>query len=51
VTVRAVPTPFSPLLANVFLHDVLDTWFETVVRAHCRGHVVLYRYADDVRRS
>jgi RNA-directed DNA polymerase len=26
---------------------VLDTWFETVVKAHCRGQVVLYRYADD----
>src|SRR6266699_1263388 len=38
----------SPLLANVYLHEVLDTWFETVVQAHCRGKVVLYRYADDV---
>ena len=37
----------SPLLANVYLHEVLDTWFETVVKAHCRGRVVLYRYADD----
>ena len=38
----------SPLLANVYLHEVLDTWCETVVQAHCRGKVVLYRYADDV---
>jgi RNA-directed DNA polymerase len=38
----------SPLLANVYLHEVLDTWFETVVKAHCRGQVVLYRYADAV---
>jgi RNA-directed DNA polymerase len=37
----------SPLLANVYLHEVLDTWFETAVKAHCRGKVVLYRYADD----
>ena len=37
----------SPLLANVYVHEVLDTWFETVVQAHCRGKVVLYRYADD----
>ena len=37
----------SPLLANVYLHEVLDTWFEMVVKAHCRGQVVLYRYADD----
>jgi retron-type reverse transcriptase len=33
----------SPLLANVYLHDVLDTWFETVVKVHCRGRVVLGR--------
>jgi hypothetical protein len=38
----------SPLVANVYLHEVLDTWCETVVQAHCRGQVVLYRYADDV---
>ena len=37
----------SPLLANVYLHEVLDTWFAIVVKAHCRGQVVLYRYADD----
>ena len=37
----------SPLLANVYLHEVLDTWFAEVVRAHCRGKVVMYRYADD----
>ena len=37
----------SPLLANVYLHEVLDTWFVEVVTAHCRGKVVLYRYADD----
>ena len=40
----------SPLLANAYVHAVLDTWFETVVTAPCRGQVVLYRYADDVRR-
>ena len=43
-----VGSVLSPLLANVYLHEVLDTWFETVVQAHCRGKVVLYRYADDV---
>lgn len=37
----------SPILANVYLHEVLDAWFATVVKAHCRGKVVLYRYADD----
>jgi group II intron reverse transcriptase/maturase len=37
----------SPLLANAYLHEVLDTWFATVVTAHCRGQVILIRYADD----
>lgn len=31
----------SPLVANGYLHAVLDTWWETVVQAHCRGRVVL----------
>src|SRR5215831_1836720 len=43
-----VGSVISPLLANVYLYEVLDTWCETVVQAHCRGKVVLYRYADDV---
>jgi group II intron reverse transcriptase/maturase len=37
----------SPILANVYLHYVLDVWFEEVVRANCIGHVYLCRYADD----
>ena len=37
----------SPLLANVYLHEVLDNWFAEVVAAHCRGKVVMIRYADD----
>ena len=37
----------SPLLANVYLHVVLDKWFAEVVAAHCRGKVMLIRYADD----
>lgn len=37
----------SPILANVFLHDVLDLWFEKVVKQHCRGEACLIRYADD----
>jgi group II intron reverse transcriptase/maturase len=37
----------SPLLANVYLHEVLDSWFAEVVAAHCRGKVLLVRYADD----
>ena len=37
----------SPLLSNVFLHYVLDEWFETVVTPRMRGQCRLVRYADD----
>jgi RNA-directed DNA polymerase len=37
----------SPLLANVYLHEVLDLWFEEVVRPRMKGEVALYRFADD----
>ena len=37
----------SPLLANIFLHYVLDEWFETVVKHHVKGFCEIIRYADD----
>jgi group II intron reverse transcriptase/maturase len=37
----------SPLLANVYLHEVLDKWFAWDVKPRLRGHAVLVRYADD----
>lgn len=37
----------SPILANVYLHHVLDQWFERVVKPRCRGEVLIVRYADD----
>jgi RNA-directed DNA polymerase len=37
----------SPILSNLFLHEVLDTWFEDVVRPRLEGDAVLYRFADD----
>jgi len=37
----------SPILANIFLHYVLDEWFEKVVKAHTKGYCELIRYADD----
>ena len=37
----------SPLLANIFLHYVLDTWFEATVKTHTKGYCELVRYADD----
>jgi len=37
----------SPLLANVYLHHVLDRWFDEDVRPRLRGKAFLIRYADD----
>ncbi len=37
----------SPLLSNIYLHEVLDTWFEQVVQPRLRGPSFLIRYADD----
>ncbi len=37
----------SPLLANIYLHEVLDTWFETEVKPRLRGRALMVRYADD----
>ena len=37
----------SPILANVYLHEVLDTWFEREVRPRLEGEATLIRYADD----
>ena len=37
----------SPVLANIFLHDVLDEWFECEVRPRMQGRCFLIRYADD----
>ena len=37
----------SPLLANIYLHEVLDTWFECVVKPRLSGKAFLVRYADD----
>lgn len=38
----------SPLLANVYLHEVLDLWFHREVLPRLRGAAFLVRYADDV---
>lgn len=37
----------SPLLGNIYLHEVLDVWFEKVVKPRLRGRAHLVRYADD----
>ena len=51
VTVPEAGSPqggvISPVLSNIFLHYVLDEWFEQVVKPRLRGRAYLIRYADD----
>ena len=37
----------SPLISNVFLHYVLDLWFENEVKPRLKSHAYLIRFADD----
>jgi retron-type reverse transcriptase len=37
----------SPLLANIYLHEVLDVWFEREVVPRLEGRAELIRFADD----
>jgi len=37
----------SPLLANIYLHEVLDVWFEREVKPRLKGRAFMIRYADD----
>jgi len=37
----------SPILANIYLHEVLDVWFKEEVEPRLRGRAFLVRYADD----
>jgi len=37
----------SPVLANIYLHYVLDLWFERRYKKSCRGNAFLVRYCDD----
>ena len=50
-TPAAMGTPqgavISPLLANVYLHYVLDLWVKEWRMGHARGEVIVVRYADD----
>jgi group II intron reverse transcriptase/maturase len=39
--------PISPVLSNVYLHFLLDLWFERKVKPACRGEAYLVRFADD----
>ena len=37
----------SPMLANIFLHYVLDDWYSKTVQNHVKGYCKIIRYADD----
>ena len=37
----------SPMFGNVYLHYVLDVWFERDIKPRLKGHARLIRYADD----
>ena len=37
----------SPILANIYLHYVLDLWFKLDVKVRCKGEAHIVRYADD----
>ena len=37
----------SPVLSNIYLHYVLDLWFEKRFAVSCTGNAYLIRYADD----
>jgi len=37
----------SPILANIYLHYVLDIWFKEVIVKHSEGEAFISRYADD----
>ncbi|CDL86729.1 RNA-directed DNA polymerase (Reverse transcriptase) [Xenorhabdus cabanillasii JM26] len=38
----------SPVLANIYLHHVIDEWFDEISRSHIRGRAEMVRYADDM---
>ena len=37
----------SPVLSNIYLHVVLDEWFQDKVKTRLKGHAIMCRYADD----
>lgn len=51
VTIPEAGTPqggvISPILSNIYLHEVLDKWFENVVKPRLKGYSFLVRYCDD----
>ena len=46
--VNCVGGVISPLLANIYLHEVFDVWFEREVKRRLNGDAFAIRYADDI---
>ena len=38
----------SPILSNIYLHNVFDLWFENEIKKTCRGEAHSVRFADDI---
>lgn len=38
----------SPILANIYLHHVTDSWFDRIKRSHLEGRADMVRFADDM---
>ena len=51
VTVNTEGTPqggcINPILANIYLHYVLDLWYQKKYKTYAQGEVYLIRFADD----
>lgn len=52
ITINTLGCPqgsiISPILANIFLHEVIDDWFDKIKRNYFRGMAEEVRYADDM---
>ena len=42
-----VGSVLAPILSNLFLHEVLDAWFEREIKPRLKGEAALCRFADD----
>jgi RNA-directed DNA polymerase len=38
----------SPIMSNIYLHEVIDTWFHQISKSHLQGKTDLIRYCDDM---
>ena len=38
----------SPILSNIYLHKVVDSWFNEISRSHLKGRAEMVRFADDM---